>query len=320
VCRTVADIKEEGVAIVPGKMLVELSKKLPKKNVYFEKKEGSLELRSETAVYNFPIIKEEEYPELPERPKAEIIVNAEEFRHSISQVLTAVAKEEIAPHLSSIKITTEGNKIIFVSTDRYRAAYKTFNALKIKSDKKRSTLIIGKYLAEVQKSLEDSTTISIGFKEKEDKILMVGFETETKKMTVQTLEANYPPIDRLLDNEYTKEAIVKKEEIIEAIERISILEFLSVVNLSFSQNELTISAGDGKFFKGSETIECIMDSEDIVFKFNPQYILDGVKQIDEPLIRFKMTAEKKPVEIIGLESINGKENMQFRYMTVPIYS
>ncbi len=90
----------------------------------------------------------------------------------------------------------------------------------------------------------------------------------------------------------------------------------TAVQLAFSDGVLTLDAGSGDEAQASESIEATVDGEDITTGFNPQFLLDGLTAIDEPVVELAFTQASKPVVISGRVG-EGDEDPGFRYLLMP---
>ncbi|MEZ5194286.1 MAG: DNA polymerase III subunit beta, partial [Nocardioides sp.] len=57
--------------------------------------------------------------------------------------------------------------------------------------------------------------------------------------------------------------------------------------------------------------------EDITTGFNPQFLLDGLTAIDEPVVELAFTQASKPVVLSGAASDSGEDGASFRYLLMP---
>ena len=67
----------------------------------------------------------------------------------------------------------------------------------------------------------------------------------------------------------------------------------------------------------SESIEATVDGEDITTGFNPQFLLDGLTAIDEPVVELAFTQASKPVVISGTSAARMATTPAFRYLLMP---
>jgi DNA polymerase III subunit beta len=79
---------------------------------------------------------------------------------------------------------------------------------------------------------------------------------------------------------------------------------------------LTLDAGSGDEAQASESIEATIEGEDITTGFNPQFLLDGLTAIDQPVVELAFTQASKPVVISGKVE-DGAEESPFRYLLMP---
>ena len=79
---------------------------------------------------------------------------------------------------------------------------------------------------------------------------------------------------------------------------------------------LTLDAGSGDEAQASESIEATIDGEDITTGFNPQFLLDGLTAIEQPVVELAFTQASKPVVISGSVA-DGERDTAFRYLLMP---
>ncbi len=93
----------------------------------------------------------------------------------------------------------------------------------------------------------------------------------------------------------------------------------TAVQLAFGDGVLTLDAGSGEEAQASESIEATIDGDDLTTGFNPQFLLDGLTAIDEPVVELAFTQASKPAVIAGAESLDQDSavDMDFRYLLMP---
>jgi hypothetical protein len=77
---------------------------------------------------------------------------------------------------------------------------------------------------------------------------------------------------------------------------------------------------DSVNFKVRKVSEAIIEGEDITTGFNPQFLLDGLQAIEEPVVELAFTQASKPVVMSGTsgDGVAG-EGSGFRYLLMPRY-
>ncbi len=105
----------------------------------------------------------------------------------------------------------------------------------------------------------------------------------------------------LFPSEHQTIARVDKASLVESVKRVSLVaERNTAVQLAFSDGVLTLDAGSGDEAQASESIEATVEGEDITTGFNPQFLLDGLGAIEEPVVEMAFTQASKPVVMSGL--------------------
>ncbi|MGE0178097.1 MAG: DNA polymerase III subunit beta, partial [Phycisphaerales bacterium] len=104
--------------------------------------------------------------------------------------------------------------------------------------------------------------------------------------------------------------------LIESVKRVALVaERNTAVQLAFSDGVLTLDAGSGEEAQASESIEAAIDGDDITTGFNPQFLLDGLTAIEQPVVELAFTQASKPVVMSG--AADDSDSDGFRYLLMP---
>ena len=61
------------------------------------------------------------------------------------------------------------------------------------------------------------------------------------------------------------------------------------IRMTFTGQEVALSAGSVDEAQANETLDIDMDGDDITVAFNPSYLKEGLSAVTEPFVRIKMT-------------------------------
>ena len=126
-------------------------------------------------------------------------------------------------------------------------------------------------------------------------------------------------VDRLFADEYPIQAVVNKQDLLDAISRVALVaERNAPIRMTFTGQEVALSAGSVDEAQANETLDIDMDGDDITVAFNPSYLKEGLSAVTEPFVRIKMTTPVKPVEFNGQQEADSGESMDYRYLLVPM--
>src|SRR5256714_8314542 len=119
--------EREGAAVVPGRLLLDVVRSLPKNDLSFEYRssEGDVELVSGPARFHLRTLPADEFPRLPEIGEATVMkLPAPAFVETINRVARAASRDETRPHLTGVLVSAADRELRMVATDSYRLSVK----------------------------------------------------------------------------------------------------------------------------------------------------------------------------------------------------
>lgn len=281
ITNTMASVKKEGKITLPAKKTFEIVSKLPDKPIDFS-------LNSDTNITTitcgnskFEIIgiSAEEFPSLiseEEISKKEAIeIEMDPFIKSIKHTVYAAASYENRNIISGVFCNISDNKIEMAATDGNRLT-RIIENIKNKEEKTAKIVIPSKTL---QEFLRVSSLIS------EEKVQLLPdsakliIKTKSFLIVSRLLEGEYPPYKQLIPQTTTQIAVVKREDLIGALERVSCMvnDRTSIVKFVFSDNKLLLKAETPDSGASEDMIDINYEGEELTIAFNYKYVLDSVK-------------------------------------------
>jgi DNA polymerase III subunit beta len=122
--RVPADVAEPGTALVPGRLLAEITRSLPGLPVEFGDADDAddVVLTCGPASFSLVTLPIGEYPQLPELPRLVGTVDGGALATAVGQVTPAASRDDTLPVITGVNVEIEGGTIKLVATDRYRLA------------------------------------------------------------------------------------------------------------------------------------------------------------------------------------------------------
>lgn len=284
ISKTTGAVEVEGKITLPAKKLIEIVSKMPDKPIKFS-------LNSENNVTTISCA----------NSKFELIgINADEFPSVIKEeeiLAKDIIEIETAPLLKCIKNTAyaaagyENRNIIsgvffliekqnleMAATDGNRLV-RIIETINNKDDKTIKAVIPSRTMQEILR------ITSIVFENKMQLIIdgtKIIFKTNSFILSSRLLEGEYPPYKQLIPQTFAKEAIVKKDETINALERVSTMvnERTSIIKFIFKENTLTLMADTPDTGQSEEILEIDYNHEELIIAFNYKYVLESLKIMD----------------------------------------
>ena len=316
-----AEVSGEGRALVSGRLLADICRSLPAKPVEMVLEGSRVSLTCGSARFSLQTMPVEDYPSLPEMPTASGTVRSDLFAHAVAQAVTAAGRDDMLPVLTGVRIEIDGSSISLLATDRFRLAHRELEWDPRTPDETLAALVPAKVLADTAKSLTGGGEVTIALAAGSSGEGIIGFEGAgtggVRRTTTRLLDGEFPKVRSLFPSEHLTVAKVDKASLVESVRRVSLVaERNTAVQLAFADGVLTLDAGSGDEAQASESIEADTTGDDLTTGFNPQFLLDGLTAIDEPVVELAFTQASKPVVMSGAPE-EGAEDPGFRYLLMP---
>ena len=275
-----AKIENEGRITLPAKKLNDIVSRLSDKLITFET--NSMNITCDNTKFDIIGISANEFPNVLENisisEENAIDIDLKPFVKAMRQASFAAANFEANNLLSGVVCDISEEMLEMASTDGNRLARVREKISNI--EHKTSQLIIpSKTTTEFMKmsALIDDESVKIYT----DKTKLV-IKTEKSMMISRIMEGQYPKYNQLIPKESPKTAIVNKNKLVSALERVSIMvnEKTSIVKFEFSENKLTLKADTPDAGASEESFDIEYNSEDLTIAFNYKYVIDGLKNMD----------------------------------------
>src|SRR5438874_2458884 len=121
------DLERDGSAVVPGRLLLDVVRSLPKDDLSLEYRssEGDVEVVSGPSRFHLRTLPADEFPKLPEAGDASIMrVPADAFVETVARVARSASRDETRPHLTGVLVSASERELRMVATDSYRLSVK----------------------------------------------------------------------------------------------------------------------------------------------------------------------------------------------------
>lgn len=297
---------EAGSVVVQSKYFPDIIRKLPLKTVEIIADEHfQVTIRSGGAEFHLNGQDAVEYPQLPVlHTDNSFELKNEVLKDLIKQTVFAVSTVETRPILTGVNIKVEEDFLHFVATDSHRLASKK---LPLELDNQQldfnNIVVPGKSLTELNKIIEDNDekiTISVT----ENQIL---FQTKHLYFLSRLLDGNYPETSRLIPDQSKTIVYVKTKELLQAIDRASLLareNRSNVVKLQTKEsNQLQITSNTPEVGEVVEELSTDgTEGEDLKISFSAKYVLDALKIIEEQQVKIEFTGAMRPFIIRPIDN------------------
>ena len=184
-----------------------------------------------------------------------------------------------------------GKELKVVALDGHRIAIRKIDLKERYNSQK--VIVPGKTLNDISKILPGDADKDVNIYFTNNHIV---FEFENTIVVSRLIEGNYFKIEQMLSNDYETKFIINKKEFIDCIDRATLLvkegdKKPIIINVKDGSMELKISSYMGSM---NEDIDIEKEGKDIVIGFNPKFLLDALRVIEDENVNIYMMNSKAP--------------------------
>ena len=304
------EVIEPGRIALEAKLLSEIVRKLPDNNITIETDDTyQTMIRCEKSKFKISGKEGSDFTELPEIEKDKFITISQfTLKEVIRQTIFSTSDNENNILMTGELFEINEDKLKVVSLDGHRISIRNIN---LKENYGFNKVIVpGKTLSEISKILtgEIEDEVKIYFTSKH-----ILFEFDQTKVLSRVLEGEYYKISQMLSSDYETKIDINKKEFLECIDRSTLLIKESdkkpiILNVTSDNIELKINSTMGSL---KEEVEIKKEGKDIMIGFNPRFLMDALKVIDDENVSIYMVNPKAPCVI--------KDNKEsYIYLILPV--
>ena len=306
-----AQVEREGEAVVPGRLLLDVVRSLPKDELSLEYRSSQqdVEVVSGTAKFHLRTLPLEDFPKLPEPNGSTMRVPSRAFVETINRVARSASRDETRPHLTGVLVSASGSELRMVATDSYRLSVKE-TSLDKPLEGELEANVPARTLQELGRvaGTEDDGEIEIAALENQ-----VVFRVGDTILSSRLVEGRFPNYRQLLPETFEHELRLSTAELLEVVRRISLLAQKNApLRMAFTEGTLEVSAQTPDVGEASESLPVPFKGEPLEIGFNPEFLRDGLESAESEELILKLISPLRP----GL--VQSGDDGGFTYLVMPI--
>ena len=292
----IKDINEIGSIIVPGRYFLEIIRKLEDDILNIETDGLKIIISTKRGEYSLNGMNSKDFPNIKmdvgENP---IILEQNILKTIIAQTSFAVSTQESRPILTGINVEIDKDVLTFVATDSYRLSKKIIHLDNIRKEK-INIVIPGKNLIELSKLINDDNAIELHIFQ--NSIL---FKTDEMLFQSRLLNGTYPDTSKLIPNEFELTLSVNLIELMNTIDRVSLLtneKEKNLVKMNVVENNIILSSNSQEIGKMEETMDIEKDKDiDMQIAYSSKYMMEALRSLRCEIVEIKLKNKSKDPEV-----------------------
>lgn len=287
------EIIDRGKIALDARILSDIVRKLPNSTVTIETNENYVAtITCEKAKFDIPGKDGEDFAYLPMIERNDSVTLSQfTLKELIRQTIFSIAVNENNKLMTGELFEVRNNRLKVASLDGHRISIRNIELSEGCPDKK--IVVPGKTLNEISKILsgEADDMVTIYFS---DNYLL--FEMGKTQILTRLIEGEYFRIDQMLSTDYETRIEISRQELLSAIDRATLLVRESdkmpvILDIGEEVLKLEIETAVGSM---DEDIEIEKSGKDILIGFNPKFLLEALRVIDDERVSIYFVNPKAP--------------------------
>ena len=308
--RIEGEIIDRGIIALNAKIFSEIVRKLPDNEIVIETDmNNQTMITCEKAKFNIAAQSGEDFSYLPVIEKEDnISVSEFTLKEVIRQTIFSIADNDTNKMMTGELFEIDENVLKVVSLDGHRISIRKIELND--SYGQRKVIVPGKTLQEISKIIggEAEASVEISFTKNH-----IVFEFDQTLVVSRLIEGDYFKIDQMLSSDYETKVRIKKRELLDCIDRAKLLikegeKKPIIINIGDESMKLQIKSQIGSM---DEEILITKEGKDLLIGFNPKFLIDALRVIDDEEVDLYFMNAKAPCFIKD-------EQQSYIYLILPV--
>lgn len=307
-CVIPCECEKVGSTTLPIRRIVSIMKELNEGNVTVQvADDDKAEVRSGSAVFNIIGLPTRDFPPIPATEgKFCYRIDQGVLKEMLRKTSFAASLDETRRVLNGVLMAFKANKLTMVATDGRRLAL-VDHEVEFPEQAETEMILPTKAVNELMRVLLNEGEVKIYAQKNQ-----VVFEMGTTNMSSKLVDGVYPNYRQVIPGGCDERVTIEREELLRAVRRVSVMatDKSNAIRLTFAANQLTINITSQEVGEGRETIPVKYTGKEISIVFNPEYVMDPLKNMDDDEVYFELSDGHSPALL--------KCSVPFLYVLMPL--
>ena len=304
------EILERGKIAIDAKMFSDIVRKLPDNEVMIDTDDNyNAIITCEKAKFNISSKSGDDFSYLPFIEKDKFITISQfGLKEIIRQTIFSISDNESKKLMTGELFEVNNNILKVVSLDGHRISIRK---VEIENNNNSMKVVVpGKTLIEISKILSNEVDDKVNIFFTSNHIL---FEFDNTIVVSRLIEGEYFKIDQMISSDYETKVVINKKEFLNCIDRATLLvkegdKKPIIINITDGTVELKVTSPLGSM---NEEIDITKEGKDILIGFNPKFLMDALRVIDDEEVNIYLVNSKAPCFIRDSEE-------RYIYLILPV--
>ena len=287
------EIIEKGKVAIDAKIFSEIVRKLPDNDITIETDSNFTSIITcENSKFNIAGKSGDDFSYLPAILKdTSITISQFSLKEIINQTIFSIAMNDNNKMMTGELFEVSENSLKVVGLDGHRIAIRNIALTECCDEVK--VVVPGKTLVEISKILSNNADDLVNIYFTKNHIL---FEFDNTIVVSRLIEGDYFRINNMLSSDYETKITINKKEFLDSIDRANLLikegdKKPIIINITDGSLEVNVTSAIGSL---NENIDINKEGKDIMIGFNPKFLIDALRVIDDETVNIYLVNPKAP--------------------------
>lgn len=294
------EIIEKGMIALDARIFLEIVRKLPDNDIMIETNDSyKTTITCEKSKFNIIGKSGEDFSFLPEIERDDsIILSQFTLKEVIRQTIFSIADNDNNKLMTGELFEISNDTLKVVSLDGHRISIRKISLKNAYQNKK--VVVPGKTLNEISKILSGDTDKDVNMYFTDKHILL---EFDSTIVVSRLIEGEYFNINQMLSSDYETKVKINKKELLNCIDRATLLvkegdKKPIIIDIKDGSMQLKMNSTVGSM---DEEIDITKEGKDLMIGFNPKFLIDSLRVIEDEEVDLYMVNPKAPCFIRNAE-------------------
>ncbi|MFV0338814.1 MAG: DNA polymerase III subunit beta [Chthoniobacterales bacterium] len=291
-CEVDAQILKPGTTTLPVKRLSAIVRELPSGEITVETDSQNISsIQSGASFFKIYGLAHNEFPELPALGDAkEYTLRQSELKDGLRKTAYAISADETRFVLNGILFSFKENKLTLVATDGRRLALFETD-VEFPQSQEGEFIVPTKAINEIIRLLGEEGDVTLRTTNNH-----ISLELGSSVLVSKLVDGNYPNYRQVIPAETKERIALDREAFLNCVRRVSLLnnDKAGSIRLSFSKNNIDISANTPEIGEAQESIAAPYRGRDFSVAFNPEFLMDPLRHLPNDEVFLELIDEMSP--------------------------
>lgn len=307
-CTLEGDIQETGATTLPVRRLSGIVRELPdcKLDLQSDEKDQT-SVTTGSSFFKIVGLPADDFPLIPEAEgDFSYLIDQGIFKEMLRKTSYAASTDETRYVLNGVMLSFRDGKLTTVATDGRRLALAE-NEVEYPAESEADLILPSKAVSELMHVLKDNGSLRIYPKKNQ-----VVFSFDGTTLASKLIDGTFPNFRQVIPAHCEERVTLEREQLLTALRRASLIiaDRTSATKLTFEDNKLIILTLTPDVGESRETIPIKYNGKPITVAFNPDYMMDPLKNLTTDEISIELTDNLSPAVV--------KCDIPFLYVLMPM--